>query len=385
MTATLSNPAAPFVMSPLARAAGAQPRAEADLVHGAAINSPVKRLTLEEAARVAREAATRAWGVGMASAQAFAKMLMNLMRWLFRVIRANMPSGQGNGQGQAAPGASTAPATPDRNSVFAPLETSAPATSSVVGDRTSRALKMPVAPSGASELSKVTIEDVESVVARVAQAVPDLDAADPRDLTLATATALLDQHATQYLELCARAQAIAHEMNEHIAALANERKRDPAQVYDLVLADHEEGGDRGALIRQLHRQGGRCESEAASCRAQLELALVNARAQGLDVAALVEKTKVPEAIPEWPALLAEVQVVQVVQAVEPVFERQDAPPLVPPPPTAEERKSFAIDGPDDLDEPDHAGASPDQDAERLRAAVLTTNVKNEHQAERISA
>lgn len=353
-------------MSPVSLAAGAQPRVEADLVHGTDLEVAAKRLTLEEAARIAREAAARAWGASAAATQSFAAMLMNLMRWLFRVVRANVslfPSGgvgPASGLGPSAPSSAHNP-----NSVFAPLDKAPLSAQSVASEAPSRALKMPTPAGEAVEPVKVTSEEIESVVARVAEAVPDLDAANPLALTLATTSALLDQQATQYLALCSRAAAIAEEMNAQVAALAHERRRKPADVYDLVLADHEEGGDRGAMIRQLHRQGGRCESEAAACRAQIENALLTARAQGLDVAALVEKTKVVEAIPGWSAWL------------------QAALPVDPPPLTAEERKSFAIDGPDDIEDPQ--APAPADGAEQLRAAVLPTNAKNEQQAERLSA
>ncbi|MBS0454165.1 MAG: hypothetical protein JSS14_22925 [Proteobacteria bacterium] len=350
-TATI-NPTADFSMRPLARVAGAHLRPASAMVHGAEPDEAAKGILLVEAKRLAMETAERLWKASSVAIANFITLLMNLLRWIFRPILAGHASSPSQALGAADAGGGrqvTTKGEPNDNSILWAKEIARAAASTPP-----------------SQLVPVKGEAVAEVVKAVAKAFPTLDGADPRSLTLATTSSLLDQQAARLLELKARAQEIGQEMNAVVTSLATQRGREPDSMLDLVLADPEEGGEPGDLIRSLFRLGADVEAQANQCQSELENVLLLAKSQGLDLAALIEGTKVPDAVPQWTALV------------------ETALPSAPPTLTAAERNSLAL-----VTDPDtgtEAEPTPEEKAQRLKTTLnLSTERFNDHQAERYSA
>ena len=249
MTAATLDSTANFSMSPLARAAGAHLRPATGMVHGTDAEGAAKGITLAEAKRIAFEAAERVWRASSDAFKSFLEMLLNLLRWISRPFRNGPAPTQAAGTGESV-GTSGTPKG-DPNGLLSPSEIAAEHNVSKIPGETGVASFAARSGTTGSDLVPVEPATIEAVVESVAKKIPNLEDADPRVLTLATTSSLLDQHATRLLELKARAQEIGEAMNAEVAALARAQGRNPDAVLNLVLSDPEEGGDQGNEIRRL--------------------------------------------------------------------------------------------------------------------------------------
>ncbi|WP_298706109.1 hypothetical protein [Variovorax gossypii] len=379
MTAAASTAA--FSETPLVRAMGLDASSAADpqLVHGANLESSSKRITLADAERVAMQAAEQAWKMSGAAIRAFVTMLMNLLRWMARPFKPTPGADADGARGGtratgSAPAGSSAPA--DENSILDPKLDNLAATPAAAGfsgkmaPPSGNALRFkPQVPGdvGKSTLP-VTAEAIAGAVERVSKAVPNLAEADAGHVTRVAAASVLDEQAAQLIALRAKAIEIGESMQSAAAIIAGARGWTVDQAIDRALADSEVGGDPGDAVRRLFREGAAVESQANECQAAIENSLNVAHAQGVDIAALVEGTRVSEALPGWQSN----------------FDLKKSAPDQPPAPSAAELRSFAIVA----SSPEEGVDAPvvEQKGERLKGSLNLSIGTDEHQeAERAVA
>lgn len=377
--AAVSN--ASFSASPIAQAIGVDARAGIDpqLVHGADVGSLNKRITVADAERIALQAAEQAWKMSGATIRAFVTMLMNLLRWMARPFKPS-PGAEAEATRSGAGGPGNTPAgsgsAVNENSILDPKLDSLAATPAAAGSfgksaaPSGNALRFQTAVPG--DATKATLpvnaETITGTIERVSKIVPDLAQADAGHLTRVAAASVLEEQAAQLIILRAKAVEIGESLKTAAAMVADQRGWTVDQAIDQVLADPEVGGDPGDTVRRLFREGAAVESQANSCQEAIENSLNIAHAQGVDIVALVEGTKVAEALPDWQAK----------------FDLKKSSPGQPPAPTAAELRSFAIvaSSQDESEEVPHV----EQKGERLKGSLnLSTGTDEPQEAERAVA
>lgn len=377
--ATVSN--ATFSANPIAQAirGGAQSGLDPQMVHGADVEPSNRRITLADAERIALQAAEQAWKMSGSAIRAFVTMLMNLLRWMARPFKPT-PGGdaEGNRSGGSGPGATPAGASSavNENSILDPkldnlaAMPAAAGFSGKVAPQSGNPLRFKSALPGDANATTLPVnaEAITGTIERVSKIVPDLAQADAGQVTRVAAASVLDEQAAQLISLRAQAVEIGESLKSAAAMVAAERGWTVDQAIDRVLADPEVGGDPGDAVRRLFREGAAIESQANACQESIENSLNIAHAQGIDIVALVEGTKVSEAIPEWQAK----------------FDLKKSTPGQPPAPTAAELRSFAIvaSSQDEAEEVPNV----EQKGERLKASLkLSTGTDEPQEAERAVA
>jgi hypothetical protein len=382
----LTNDSKPsFATSPIAAAAGGQPRLdEPALVHGAAPKAG--SVSLEDAARVIREAAEKLWRGSGSAALSIWQLLVNFFRWITRPFRA---------AGSPAPAATGQPGAGglDVNNVMSPLgagdpgDSTAPTASSQsvvpddhIGDHpdaegsagegdslvTVPKLAFPKSFSS-SKLSGTLPLDagtIEGTMERLQAAHPNAEDADPRELPITATVCLLEEFVSKVTQAHAQARALEAQINTHLVALAAIGDTPAEQLLRDVLAGTVNGGLQGDEIRRLQGERHAHEETAAEILGQIENTLLNVKQQGLDVVGIANRAKVGDALPDWSERLERAEP-RTVAALTPA-----------------ERLEMALDVDPEI-EADTAFKGPSPERVASLKASLNSNISNiEHEQER---